>query len=264
MIRWLRAIWPPWWALLAAAFVFLGGQCGPLLIEWIVGIPLFSMRLEGDNKTGLVALSGFLAAMYAFYRVWTFHPALRPGYCQWLCGTPWTSRKALPLGPVHLVWQDLLLLAIAIGLNWPRLEWQSLTIATALSRGLRARPRRRLRSHAREALGPTPSHLRLLGFTFFFNSDPLLYAGCVAATYGLAATLGLRASSLAGFPWEGSRAGTKVNDLFDYRRRGWPYDHLGPRLAGMASLSRSRGHAAFRACWPAGGCWPISWMLREK
>jgi hypothetical protein len=39
-------------------------------------------------------------------RVVRFHPVLNSAYTRWLQKTPWTSDMPLPLGPVHLVWTD--------------------------------------------------------------------------------------------------------------------------------------------------------------
>ena len=53
-------------------------------------------------------------AAYGVFRVAAFHPVFRPKYRGWLEQTPWTSRKPLPLGPIHLVWQDVLVLGIVV------------------------------------------------------------------------------------------------------------------------------------------------------
>jgi hypothetical protein len=54
---------------------------------------------------------GFTAALYATYRLLRFHPACNPGYSRWLKLSPWTADRPLPAGPVHLVWQD----AVVVG-----------------------------------------------------------------------------------------------------------------------------------------------------
>jgi hypothetical protein len=50
------------------------------------------------------------AVQYGISRVTALHPVFQAGYLAWLNTTPWTSRKPLPLGPVHLVWEDALIL----------------------------------------------------------------------------------------------------------------------------------------------------------
>src|SRR5262249_39312255 len=60
------------------------------------------------------------ALIYAAYRVFSFHPAFNAAYHTWLATTPWTSRHPLPVGPLHLVVQDLLVLLFLAGLAWMR------------------------------------------------------------------------------------------------------------------------------------------------
>ena len=65
-----------------------------------------------------IHLGGMVA--YGLYRAMGFHPFFRPSYRKWLETTPWTWRKPLPVGPVRLGWEDLVL-AAAAGLP----EWLS-------------------------------------------------------------------------------------------------------------------------------------------
>jgi hypothetical protein len=58
------------------------------------------------------------AIYYGFRRVRSFHPA-QPEYRAWLARTPWTPAKELPLGPVHLVTADAILLGLAVAVSWP-------------------------------------------------------------------------------------------------------------------------------------------------
>ncbi|MCH7687566.1 MAG: hypothetical protein IH899_12945, partial [Planctomycetes bacterium] len=61
----------------------------------------------------------FIAAVgYGIFRGVAFNPARRPGYREWLQTTPWQHPQPLPLGPIHLVWQDLLLLGLLSPLVW--------------------------------------------------------------------------------------------------------------------------------------------------
>jgi hypothetical protein len=55
---------------------------------------------------------GFAAGSHALYRLWRFHPACNQRYAAWLRLSPWTADKPLPLGPVHLVWQDVVLVGL--------------------------------------------------------------------------------------------------------------------------------------------------------
>jgi hypothetical protein len=55
-----------------------------------------------------------LAALAGAARVYFFHLSFHREYAQWLALTPWTPAKQLPLGPVHLVVQDLVLVTLAL------------------------------------------------------------------------------------------------------------------------------------------------------
>ena len=59
-------------------------------------------------------LAAVIMAAYGVFRVAAFHPVFRPKYRGWLEQTPWTGRKPLPLGPIHLVWQDVVVLGIVV------------------------------------------------------------------------------------------------------------------------------------------------------
>jgi hypothetical protein len=54
--------------------------------------------------------------VYATYRVWAFVPSLRPTYSAWLKASAWRYGKPLPLGPVHLIWIDIVVVAALGGL----------------------------------------------------------------------------------------------------------------------------------------------------
>jgi len=120
MIRWLAAVWPPGWVLVLALLIYTASQAICLFMEWNARLPLFSLIDYFPY--------GLFGVLYGLYRVWAFHPAARPGYYNWLCRTPWTSRKPFPLGPIHLVWQDLVILGLAVGLLWPRLQIDSVEV----------------------------------------------------------------------------------------------------------------------------------------
>jgi hypothetical protein len=85
----------------------------PLWARFIVGAP------AADHPVGelLVHLATIL---YAIHRVVSFHPALNTEYRNWLKTTPWTSRYPLPVGPVQLVAQDVLVIGALAALAWAR------------------------------------------------------------------------------------------------------------------------------------------------
>ena len=109
MIRWLCRTFPPGWSIVA--FVVLYSLFESLrLAEESVG-PARS-GVEGRELPGGAKLILFVAVLYGVFRVLYFHPALRPGYRQWLQTAPWSWRDPLPLGPLYVVWQDLIVAAV--------------------------------------------------------------------------------------------------------------------------------------------------------
>src|SRR5258705_8010606 len=51
-----------------------------------------------------------IAAVVGNYRATVFNPLASAGYRRWLATTPWRPPQPLPLGPVHLVARDLIVL----------------------------------------------------------------------------------------------------------------------------------------------------------
>jgi len=60
------------------------------------------------------------AIFYAASRVFLFHPVFNSDYHKWLAAVPWTARKPLPAGPVHLVVQDVVLVGSLVAIAWLR------------------------------------------------------------------------------------------------------------------------------------------------
>jgi hypothetical protein len=228
VIHWLRVVWPPWWALGLAATVFLGLQMPYLLLERAGGMPSYSLP---DRETNNISLGFLIAggALYGVHRVLAFHPAMRPGYYAWLMNTPWTCKKPLPLGPVHLVLQDVLLLGLAFAVAWPRLQWHALFVLHGFLSSYLATV------GAIHAATGAPRWAYAVGFGLglmvLSTLDPAAFAAAASATYAIA-VLGLRAA-LACFPWERSPVHDLHQQLVGKNRvkpagLGWPYDYIGP------------------------------------
>ncbi len=231
MIRWLRVVWPPWWTLLIAAIVYSFFEAVFLLVEWLLQTPFFATR---DNERVMLGLMGVLAGQYGLYRFAAFHPVVRLDYRQWLRATPWTSRKPLPLGPVHLVAQDVLMLGVLVALGWPRLQSQALIVIPVflftylIGLGL---------LHAATGAPLWAYAIGVgVGFMALFAPYPVLFAIAAAASYGCA-YLGLRAA-LARFPWD-SIAGWfwSKDELAGKKVLGWPFDRLGFQTRGPRTLA---------------------------
>jgi hypothetical protein len=114
-----NAVWPSlgWVAVFGLVYAMLDG--GLWLIEH--SAPSLSGQLTGlpevmNIRAGILATA---AGFYALYRLWRFHPACNSAYAAWLKTSPWTPQKPLPLGPVHPVWQDVVVLgAMTLFAQW--------------------------------------------------------------------------------------------------------------------------------------------------
>jgi len=107
---WGRATLPPDWILgaLALLYVFLE-----------VGFANLAMNAGPVIRPGDF-LIGVAAVLYGLFRGTAFHPAFRPEYRRWLASTPWTNRLPLPVGPIHLVPQDVFVVGSLCALAWAR------------------------------------------------------------------------------------------------------------------------------------------------
>src|SRR6266852_3804842 len=103
--RWLRVTLPhdTFVAAFVLAYLLVEGLF-PAWVQWVWGVqPPHEL---GDSLLHLAAL------VYSVHRVISFHPVFNSAYQNWLAATPWTSRNPLPVGPIHLVIQDALVLGI--------------------------------------------------------------------------------------------------------------------------------------------------------
>lgn len=118
MISWIRVVFPP-------------NLIGLVLIVYVLSQAVLWSAGELNNR-----LVGFelvcLGAVYGFYRVFAYHPVLRPGYLTWLKQTPWAPARALPLGPIHLVLQDLAIASLLTLLGMPVANFPPFAIPLAM------------------------------------------------------------------------------------------------------------------------------------
>jgi hypothetical protein len=227
MNRWLRVVLPFRGALPVLLGIYILCEAPRWYLEWKWG-PL----PQGEGGWPSAVVLGAAAMAYGLIRVIAFHPVIRQAYGDWLATTPWTSRKPLPMGPVQLVWQDVLLVGIAVALAW-------------LTPGMVA-------ARIVQLFGLV--YLVALGATLMLTGDrPFAYAvwlGCGLVVYGwkdpwlsLPALLisyvvgyaGLR-RSLTRFPWDLKRVKVYVRVVYEETDRfppqtwGWPFDRLGPQF----------------------------------
>lgn len=228
MIRWLRVVLPPlpW----LAGFAVLYGVLSAITfwVQW-----RFGQRFLEAERWALTVPTLIVGTLcYGAWRAIVFHPLDRPGYEKWLAATPWTSRKPLPLGPVHLVLQDVVLVACVVAVAWIFGDRWAVHLP-ALFLGI---------------------YLALLGRTLFYTSAwqwgygvtfglglmAWLWhdlAACFIATLATYSVgyLGLR-RSLACFPWDSkwtqdlrSMAGMSTDaQRLPRSQYGWPFGRLAP------------------------------------
>jgi hypothetical protein len=225
MVRWLRVVVPVGYVVGVAIFYAV------LEVLWraaeaAAGVP----GVVNPRPTFMVL---YIAALvYGLYRALAFHPMVNSRYRAWLATTPWTPHKPLPVGPIHLVWQDVLL----VGLAAAAVGWTGGTKALIvpltflvgyllpLAVDLAATGEGLLAYAVGFGLGLV---VRLLP-----DLPPSLVAA--AATY-LLAYVGLR-RSLRNFPWEGSATQPAWEKQLGGNPLGWPFARLGPKFLDAWSI----------------------------
>src|SRR5262245_9773041 len=114
-----NAVWPHRWMIIAFTGAWLSFEVcfGLMVLAFPLGArdPFEMEEIKRANRV-LVTLA---AAVYGIYRVACFHPAVNPRYFAWLKLSPWQADKPLPMGPVHLVWQDLVVIGTILAIaHW--------------------------------------------------------------------------------------------------------------------------------------------------
>jgi hypothetical protein len=105
-------VWPPLGLVAAFGIAYAMLDGGLWLIEH--SAPSLNGQLAGMPEIMRIReiILGTAAAFYALYRLGRFHPACNTAYAAWLATSPWSPQKPLPLGPVHPVWQDVVVLGV--------------------------------------------------------------------------------------------------------------------------------------------------------
>jgi hypothetical protein len=160
---------------------------------------------------------------YGGYRVVRFHPAFRGDYRDWLAQTPWRVGKPLPLGPVHLVPQDFVILGGMVALAWPLLGMDAFLLFRYFAIGY---------------LGALAFALYIgkaawCGYFIALNGGflavlwhyPGVFLAVSLVSYGIALA-GLQ-QSLGRLPWDGAHRPQPGEET--QATLGWPYSQLGPK-----------------------------------
>jgi hypothetical protein len=66
------------------------------------------------------------SGLYGAYRVIAFHPAYSKRYSLFLALTPWSIDKPMPKGPVHIIWVDIVVIAVLTFLCYQNSTIQSI------------------------------------------------------------------------------------------------------------------------------------------
>jgi hypothetical protein len=239
MIRWLRVVLPPAWVLVAFGALYAIFEGSLRLLEWRLGVWLAPVH----PRPGTTALcTGCLG--YAGFRIVHFYPVCNRPYRQWLRNTPWSSSRLLPLGPVHLVWQDgvvLTVMALLAYLQPPDLN--PLHLVTIFLVAYQALLALNFRATGQWALFYAVAFG--LGLVVRLWHYPWAAMATAVLVYPLAYA-GLRRSQ-ANFPWDlswqeelhrGLSGQGKGYLAGEADMLGWPFERLWPKLPkGMRGIS---------------------------
>jgi hypothetical protein len=155
------------------------------------------------------------AAAYGFHRVASFHPIFHTDYRDWLAGTPWTRSKPLPLGPLRLVWQDVLIVGLLCLAQYDAIAHRAL-VPTAFCIGY----------HAAMAIACVCTTEKAWAYVLGFLTalivrllvDPLYALVAGVALYGV--SLAAIRAMLDGFPWENAYAIKEMRKRLAARQHG--------------------------------------------
>ena len=106
MMRQILKLLPPWPFIVICTFGYFATYTIDLLYFHI------DKSVSPEIKQIRIWIVCLFAIIYGACRVCMFHPAYQKSYREWLAFSPWTSDKPLLNGPVHLIWADILILAI--------------------------------------------------------------------------------------------------------------------------------------------------------
>lgn len=228
LLRWLHVtLRPEWVALAFAGYATI--EVFYCWIQWKFGFqPALEIVLR--IRDGYMF---FVAACYGAARVMGFHPLIQLDYRRWLMSVPWNWRKALPLGPVHLVIQDGVVLAVlALMMRDPRCDPLYLPITFLFTYLVYLS----LSFWVTGAAGMGFVLAYGLGLVVWLFPIVPLQLAALAALY-VAGYVGLR-RSLAQFPWRLGPNSDALSmwELIPMKWRlasrtpalGWPYNRLEP------------------------------------
>jgi len=212
---------------LAAVLLICGIQATIYYVEHVLGKPL-PLKIHPGEVLLLVA-----CLLHGIGRATRTHPCFDGEYLAWLRTTPWTSAKPLPQGPVHLVWEDAVIMSFfaIVSLILPAFVVPKL-ILTAFAAYLAVIT---LSLWITDASGHGYLCALGLGFVVLYLKRAEIALAICLIVYVIA-FLGLR-RSLANLSWALLTLPRAKEDLLKKFRQaqiGWPYQRI------MADVSRNR------------------------
>jgi hypothetical protein len=244
-LRWMRRVLPRDTVVATAVMLDMVLEAAYLWSWWRFGQPD-----EDIFAYFRLAIQVVSAGSYGVYRIATFHPANDQDYRQWLMTTPWTSRQPLPMGPVHIVPQDVIVLLGSMALARVY-DVRLLAIPVAFLAGYNLALAILTWATGQKLF----AYLIAVGFggVILRILNPPEALACAGATT-IVGAFALR-QSLRQFPWEipwylnGADWKQKIED-FKEHRTGWPFDVLAPQpLRTWIELSDGLGASAIIAWW---------------
>jgi hypothetical protein len=240
--KWLRVVLPPTWVLACFGVLYVGAEVGLWAVDECFRRLAENLQVPAEDWAKGTALRAplvvYLAAiLFGVFRATAFHPFYRPGYHGWLRHTPWHAGQPLPLGPLHFVPQDAVLVLLLTALAAPKIGWACYRVPLvflAVHSLMLGGP-----LFATGARGYGYATIFLLGLAVRLAPFPAGCVGAVLAAVGVA-HLGLR-RTLAGYPWE-LRGYQSLQTPEGWTRPpgpkalGWPFTQQGPKFPDVVGL----------------------------
>lgn len=162
----------------------------------------------------------FVAIMLGLHRATRFHPAHDAKYRLWLKTSPWTAGVDLPLGPITLVWQDVLCLLLLTGITTLHDHLHPALVLLAFGAAYTVSVLPTLMNSDQHAAAMAIA-IALAGVVRFAD-DKRIMVLILLGIYPLI-HVALR-RSLKSFPWEPKDQPATATGL------GWTFERLGPHL----------------------------------
>ena len=178
-------------------------------------------RMQG----GLIVLA---LGSFALFRASAFHPVQSKPYRDWLKTSPWHPGLSLPLGPITLVWQDVVFVAALGAVACIRHHWDPAGIITIFGVAYTISALLPLFASGQRwtciAIGI------ILAAVLRFMADWWITAAILVAAYPLVHFSLIR--SLKSFPWEKEETPPAIAGL------GWTFEKLGPYVEPASIATR--------------------------